>query len=436
LLYSCSPNEPLNEGDSIYLKIENINPNEAWISLKTNGISLPVQVILARNDSAVQTISMTTKDTLLHDTELKPNVTYQYQAFVQNYEIRSKAETVTTPNLSGNFFRKEIYKFAKLDYESVIYDVEIIDENDIWVAGEIHTPETDEHDDNWIWIENYNVAHWDGTEWKLMRVFSYNTSHNSKRVKHLEAVKSDDVLFSISSYWNGERIIKRSYYSLSLLTYVNSIWGIAYDNYFTVGKEGTIMLYKSGMWSIQKYEGQIYDFYDIDGISENEVFAAGGNSDEKNGVLVGKDADGFKIIKEGKREIDGNLFEPYFVGNLNSVWISKGGTIFFGGQYLYRNFKSYWGLVESLEGNSINSDSSSRKWSSVQKIRGNDDNDFVFIDEYNALLHFNGATWKQLGMDYDPQSSYCWQSVDMKGDVIVVVGQSERYKAVIMMLKR
>ena len=52
----------------------------------------------------------------------------------------------------------------------MLYDVAIINENNIWAVGEIMIADTSQNG-----YTTYNAVHWDGSEWELKRIpYYYN----------------------------------------------------------------------------------------------------------------------------------------------------------------------------------------------------------------------------------------------------------------------
>ena len=435
VLFGCSPNEPLTGGKSVFLKINGVTSTKVWLSVNTNKVNLPAEVSLTRDDSTFQTVTLFTSDTIIVDDNLEPSKTYKYQLLLNRDDIHSKAETVTTLALSGNFFRKSIFTFDQLQYQEIIRDVQIISKSDIWIVGGRERRKNGQFGDE-SKSSYCNGSHWDGNDWEVYEIDFSGYYYSQDPIKTLFAFEDGNVWFSVVARWNGNSIVRHNYVSTSIYSWVNALWGIYENEYFTVGNGGSILNYKNGEWIYNNYEGFSYDFFDIYGRNYEEIYICGGDEENQTGVLVKGNADDFKIAKEGRPEGTSELFNPYFAGNLNSVWVTENGTVFFGGRYLYYNSLDKWDLVNSLPGNKPGESGAERGWNSVRKIRGNNEDDFVFIDEYNALLHFNGKVWKQLGTEYSQESEYRWKSVDMKGDVIVAVGQKNDNEAVVMILNR
>jgi len=62
------------------------------------------------------------------------------------------------------------FKWQKFTFgqhsSSALYDVAIIDENNIWAVGEIYTNDTLGNPDPYA----YNALHWDGIKWEVKKI--------------------------------------------------------------------------------------------------------------------------------------------------------------------------------------------------------------------------------------------------------------------------
>ena len=65
-------------------------------------------------------------------------------------------------------FTFETFTFGGTAGSSILYDVAIINENDIWAVGEIYIADTSING-----YTTYNAVHWDGNQWELKRIMFY-----------------------------------------------------------------------------------------------------------------------------------------------------------------------------------------------------------------------------------------------------------------------
>ena len=135
---------------SVTLKISVADTNDIW------------SFSLSRNDSSVGSYMVTGVDTVIVDNGLTPDREYRYRAYWLDdglvKDSSNEVIAITMDTTSHNF----IWTIDTLgNYSSYLKDVAIVDENNIWVVGNIET-------DN----GEYNAAHWDGVEWELMGIYS------------------------------------------------------------------------------------------------------------------------------------------------------------------------------------------------------------------------------------------------------------------------
>ena len=171
---SCDSAEPpAGSGAKLTLAVEDSSSTELWLRLTSSNIPLPISISLnqtdSQNNSAAQTISLCCNDTLLYVDSLLPKQTYKFKAEATNYQLQASNElTAATMDTTSHNFTWQSWTFGEHS-SSVLYDVAIIDENNIWAVGEIYLYDSlgvpDPH--------AYNAVHWDGTEWELKRIYFY-----------------------------------------------------------------------------------------------------------------------------------------------------------------------------------------------------------------------------------------------------------------------
>jgi hypothetical protein len=430
LATSCETTEPPPSNQSITLTAEEASCTEAWLNLKTENIPLPTKVKITQNDSVTQIINLSDNiDTTLYIDNLLPSKTYNFQTIIQTTNQKSNSVSITTMDTTSHNFTWESFTFGGVNGSSYLKDVAIINENNIWAVGEIHTAETDQFDSNGVWVQPYNAVHWDGEKWELKRIL-YN--NNFWTINTILAFNENDIWFDVFVHWNGSSFSNDAIPNVLMGWRSNSLWGTSSKDFYVVGNGGNIAHYNGSSWTkIESSTEEILsDIYGID----NDIYIAGGSNIAYTGVLLKGDSEGFNIIKEGTSQYVDTIFSPYFVGSLSSVWLSSTGTLYFGGQALYKSKFNQWDFDRTLEGNCLRCNEGGQYYATISKIRGNADNDIILVGARNTLRHFNGVSWKQLGREYDPNDpSILWYSVAMHNNIAIVVG-SEGGRAAIMKL--
>ena len=434
LFLSCDTTEPPPSSQKLTLTAEDASCTEAWLNLKTENIALPTEFKLMQNDSTVSVSNINSNDTTLFVENLLPSQTYTFQTIIQSTNQKSNSVSVTTMDTTSHNFTWETFTFGGGNSSSHLSDVAIINENDIWAVGEIHTAETDRFDSNGVWVQPYNAVHWDGNEWELKRIGGYGYGEYNT----VYAFDENDVWFDGTIQWDGAK------YSAHMNGFpllpngdgwrINSMWGTSSKDFYVVGNGGNIAHYNGSKWEkIESGTEEILD--DIYGI-DDDIYIAGGSNMYYTGVLLKGNMERFDVIKEGTAQYVDTIFAPYFVGSLSSVWLSPTGTLYFGGQALYKNKYNKWDFDRRLEGNYLRGNSGGKYYATISKIRGTADNDIIFVGARNTIRHFNGVSWKQLGSVYDPNDpSILWYSMAINNKNAVSVG-SKGGQAFIMRLKR
>jgi len=144
---------------------------ETWISLQTENYKKGAVYTVKRDSVIVFKGKLNKNDTLIHDESLEPSTTYSYQAFASLDGEKSKttSASATTMDTTSHNFSIEQFEWGEHS-SSILNDVAVIDENNIWAVGEIYTEEVYTYDSLGNWIEPYNAIQWDNHTWLLKRV--------------------------------------------------------------------------------------------------------------------------------------------------------------------------------------------------------------------------------------------------------------------------
>ncbi len=152
---------------------------------------------------------------------------------------------------------------------SILYDVAIIDENNIWAVGEIYMNDSLGNPDSTI----YNAVHWNGNIWELKRIKTLFSGN-------LITVPLDGIFaFSATDIWmvgslpihgdgaNWTMYDLRSAVDPNLS--LTKVWGSRSNDIYFVGRNGSIAHYNGSSWT--KIEsGTSIDFQDIWGIKNED----------------------------------------------------------------------------------------------------------------------------------------------------------------------
>ena len=426
---SCDSTEP-PANISLTLKLEDVSCSEAGLQLKTTNLQLPNNVTLFINDLQSRTFNLTTADTLLYIDSLLPNQNYSFQLIsFYNPEdgIKSNKVNATTMDTTSHDFTWQTFEFGQHS-SSTLYDVAIIDENNIWAVGEIYMNDSLGNPDPTF----YNAVHWNGQSWELKKIGGYGgwPCHT------VFAFSENNVWFEGTIKWDGVN------YSVHMNGWplmpngdgwrVNKMWGSSSNDLYAVGNNGNIAHYNGTSWT-KIVSGTTLNLTSISG-NIAEVYFSGVNSFTNEGILLKYKSSTISNIANGKIIGAGEVFNPFLYGEFQTVCLID-NTLLLGGNFLYQFKFNRWNYVKSLPENFVNGNPNGSIRGFIYSITANNENDIIISGDRNTLLHFNGINWLQLGEPYNPLSNTSHRSTKIQNNIVVTVGFKGN-KAMIMKLVR
>ena len=440
LLASCNTTAPKPERD-VVLKVEDVSSTEAWLKLSLNNFTAAVEVQLKRNGKAVNTFRITSVDTTLYDDSLNPNSTYTYQAVEQqNGRETAKSELVSavTMDTTSHNFTWQKYTFGGANGSSMLYDVAIINDSDIWAVGEIHTKDTDQWNaDSTKWIDPYNAVHWNGQKWELKRIYvNYRGQPSFAPLKGVFALPGGKIIFSSGLPYLPEGDHWKLYHlwDMGILNKndgsVYSIWGTSINNLYFAGNKGTIVHYNGSKWT--KIESPAGGGVNVTGLDINDIW---GDYDAKTGKweILAVASNMYSSFDRSILSIDPIKGEVTMIssqpinGTLSSVW--------------FKSNKKYY--VTGGAGNFEKHNLSDTNWKnsfvsklrfSILRVRANGLNDVFGAGGGGEVLHFNGITTKSY-YNTTRLSNGNYYSITVKDNLCVAVGENNP-KAVLVIGRR
>lgn len=411
LFVQCDTNEPPTNS-TVTLKLEEVSCIEAWIKLETINLQLPTTLTLKQTDPSGNTksqiISLNTRDSLLYLDSLLPNKSYKYQASSTENPAIGNELSVTTMDTTSHNFTFETFTFGGNAGSCILYDVAIINENDIWVVGEINIADTSING-----YTTYNAVHWDGSEWALQRIKTNACGGvEYPPIQTIFAFAADDILFAhidgSITYYNGIEFINDCSLITQLNGSANKIWGISKNDYYVVSGNGFIAYYNGTIWT-RIESGTTTDINDVWGIVDTDglekiycavsfVFQTG---DQKILTIKNNTVDSLSW-NTGRR--------------LHSIWTNNNIFLYTAGGGIFESKRGYWKEVTEVP--LYYSDN----------IRGTENNNIFVCGDFGLFAHFNGSTWKTYN-ELSIQGIYF--SVAVKNNIVITVGL-EGSKAIIV----
>ena len=414
LIKSCDTTDP-PDNKSLLLKLEDVSCTEAWIKLTTTNLQLPTTITLEQNNQTRSTINLDKSDTLLYIDSLLPNQTYSFVASHSGLSgISSNELSVTTLDTTSHEFTFQTWTFGEHS-SSVLYDVAIISENNIWAVGEIYMNDSLGQPDPTF----YNAAHWNGQNWELKRIFY---GGGIWTIRTIFSFNANDIWFSAFVKYDGQNFTELPIPPILMGWTINKIWGSSSSNLYAVGNNGNIAWYNGSQWT--KIEsGTDVNLTDIYGTPDgDEVWTCGWNNTDGHTVLI-------RIVNV-QSEIIFDSFNPNnlpYNSFISSLWTN-------GKLYFWLTGVSDGAVKHSFLNRSFTKKESFGLQYAPYRIRGTDLNNISLVGSAAMLWHYNGYSWKWYEelLNLDDRL----RSMDMKGNFIVAVGyryESLQPPAVIIM---
>lgn len=403
LISSCKQATEPRLAPELALTLEDVSCTEAWIQLTTTNLQLPATLTLYKNNVAHNNI-LCYGDTLLYIDSLLPNQTYKFKVVLTNnpqpttypQPPTSNEVTVTTMDTTSHEFSWQSWEFGGDCGSSSLYDVAIIDENNIWAVGEIYLRDSLGNCDP----NAYNAVHWDGTKWELKRIPIYLGSGFPfyPVIKSIFAFSENNIWFEAGIHWDGISF-KQVPFNIQWNGNVNKLWGSSSEDLYAVGNNGNIAHWDGRKWT--KIEsGTSTDINDIWGIKYSTS-----NSSLVLCTVSNRDNLGeYKLLS-----IFGNITKEYFslpYTRLYGVWFNSSRSIYIvgDGAFVYKN--NFLRTID-LGTNYF-----------LTRVKGNGLNDIYISSSDAKIYHYNGLDWKE-------QNNYIfgkYEGMDVKGNTIALVG--------------
>jgi hypothetical protein len=344
---------------------------------------------------------LTQTDTTVIDTTLQPDITYVYQTTAQINGTEQKSDTlqVKTLNTTSHNFNWQTFTFGNPAMgSSTLYDVAIINENDIWAVGEIYDDTTG---------QAYNAVHWNGTSWELKRIsVLYNGNLITPPLYGIFAFSSTDIWLSsgVPVHGNGTDWTQYHLFDMGILNqndgYLTKIWGNSTSDVYFVGTLGTIAHYKNGSWS--KIEsGTNALMQDIWGYTDQDSHLS------KVMAVAFSSPGEARILSLASNIAVDTLNWPTNSG-LGSIWFNNFHLFVSGsGVWTYRN--NVWEKMNGVPDYFLNT------------IRGDKINNLFAVGWTTRMVHFNGIEWQEI-TNIPPDVGF--ESVVVKNHKVVAVGFS------------
>jgi hypothetical protein len=376
LFVQCDTNEPPTNS-TVTLKLEEVSCIEAWIKLETINLQLPTTLTLKQTDPSGNTksqiLNLNTKDSLLYIDSLLPNQTYQYQASSTKNPAISNELIITTMDTTSHNFTWQTWTFGEHS-SSTLYDVAIIDENNIWAVGEIYMNDSLGQPDP----KRYNAVIWDGNNWNVIRIsYNYQGTDFYHPIQSVFAFGQNDIWFCGNGiiHWDGNNFNPVPIPSIIWGPYqMNKLWGSSGNDLYVVGNNGNIARYLNGTWS-RIESGTTTNINDVWGYVNGD-----GNETIYCAVTFVFQPGDQKILTIKNNNVDSLLWNTG--RRVHTVWTNSKNYVYAAGGGIFENKKGYWNEIMQVP------------LYYSRNIRGEGANNIFVCGDYGLFAHFNGSIWK------------------------------------------
>jgi hypothetical protein len=334
-----------------------------------------------------------------------------YTGYVRIYpagggEIVSNEVSFTTMDTTSHNFTWQIFEFGNFG-TSILYDVAIINENDIWAVGEIYVADTSS-----TGYTIYNAVHWDGNKWELKKIYTYSncSSIDYAPLRSICAFSSNNIVVTSGGgmwWYDGIRWKSECTINPLLTGAINKLWGKSSSDLFAVGNIGNIFHWDGKRWT--KIEsGTDVSLRDIYGNNLSDDIYIVGHEDVNRlkSVLL--------HLKDGKVETvweTGNFEDkdPYGT-SLRNLYIKDNWLFTLGKRYIKENIKL---KTKAKRITNI-------LYDMVYEFKGTDKNDIYSFTDFGEIFHYNGYSIKLVFRI--PSSVIFFYGGNAKDNIVVGVG--------------
>lgn len=272
---------------------------------------------------------------------------------------------------------------------SILWDVAIVNDTNIWVVGDITKYPYDSQ-------ERWNAAQWDGKKWNKKRILLKQFNEVLwPNIIYTTFITPDNELWVVGSgSWAKTKIGEENWTTDYFREgtgkgSISKIWGTSSSNLYFVGSNGSITYYDGENFTLVD-SGTDVSLTDIYGTPDGkEVWACGYDQLSKSG-LVRKSGNKFELIWYGE---PGNEKPPYG-RHLSSLWTDGREEFRLSGAG--KSYRQSFKDLSKCYTDSIKTNTGTEALyfgGRIERIRGNASNDVFAVGIRGIISHWNGSNW-------------------------------------------
>jgi hypothetical protein len=301
----------------LQLEAVDIGCKDVMLRLTTSKAGTGGRLFLYENETLTDTIIYGGTDTILWRQNLQINTPYHWRLHWQDNPDQNSEEMATTLDTTSQNFTWEITEFG--EDVSLVSDMTVISENDIWAVGELY-----DWNDDYSEYEKYNTAHWNGNAWEYLKT-PFSVIYNGQveldydfRIRSVQWFDDGKILFTAGqncTWFNSVDYAFNMDLSQQNLEYgpFYRIWGESSNDFYAVGSHGKIAHFRNDNW-YPDYDNTNVHLYSISAHFNANVFACGDNDDKTE--LLHLSGEEWRVILTNTRDI-WNYYQP---GEIRGVY--------------------------------------------------------------------------------------------------------------------
>ncbi|MDI6767743.1 MAG: hypothetical protein QME52_13055, partial [Bacteroidota bacterium] len=298
---------------------------------------------------------------------------------------------------------------------SVLYDVAIINDTLVYAVGEIYKRDSTGQFET----EFYNIAKWNGSTWKLERIYyPYQGQNYIAPLHSIYAFSKNDIWVGSNQpmHWNGSKWRTFDLTSSVWNGWINKIWGTNSSNIYIVGNSGELTHFNGvSWWRLKSGTDQtINDVWGVQDPKTNEPFILAGASNIVNTGII-------KLLNIKPSGFVDTLPWGFWNRRISSVWFQNSKRLFTAGGGVFNRLPNKrWREFTELP------------LIYTSRIRGQAINDIFVAGHFGLVAHWNGINWRV----YPQEPSAVYRSSNYKNNLMVAVGYNINSRAIILMMRR
>jgi hypothetical protein len=392
VIISCHNNETEPATSELKLIADDVGVTEVWLRLNVSDRVSQGTLSVTRDDSTIFLTDAIRSDTLVYCTSLLPNHSYEFKAKLTTktypFNLISSVVLTTLDTTSHNF----TWRIDTLGdgNSSTLNDVVIVNDTLAYAVGEIYLNDSAGHVDP----AAYCVAIWNGTSWKLKRLY-YGGTNLIVSVRGICVFNKNDIWLAAGSIFHWDGLSTQTELRFSRLALpdpngtVEKLWGMTSSDLYGVGNAGTVVHNGTGSWQIQESG------------TRSAILNIWGNARTILAVTGDK-----RILRLSTSSVQDTL--AWGGDYIRGIWLDEPRPVYLSGTGVWRHDEALWREMSGL---------------SVQfytGVRGDGSNNIFAIGWGGMVVHFNGVTWHRFPELSDP--SWEFEALAVGRNAIAAVG--------------